>query len=337
MPPDHPPHQIKGLADAALGSIGAALDAYYDGGGRPSIAPERLLKDRLLIQLYSVRSDLGQTRSDGLPSTEYITGGGTLIEALGSPKSLRRQDGADGPPPGANRSGISDWNGGRRSNATHASSTDPEARLMRWGNGQSAKLSCGAHALMDKRRGLRAGLALTDPARAEHRMAQSADCAGGAAALAAQDRRCRQRLLRVRVHHALPLARYRATCSARTAYLRTPGLDARTVRQAGYAASQRKGKRVEDIFDCMKNYEGFRKTPFVGQAGFEPHALRTATDYNLLRMAKLTRQGRCDKPSRGTSAHVTGIDQSPTTRNQPVRANHYIQDEHLCGHFASGC
>jgi transposase len=222
VPPDHPLRAIKARADAALRTISKELDGLYSTVGRPSIAPERLLKGQLLIALYSIRSDrtlceqldynllyrwfldlsldepgldqsnfsrlrerlvetdvahrffnavLAQARSAGWLSTEHFTVDGTLIEALASLKSLKRKDEDDGPPPGDDGSGMRNWKGERRSNATHESSTDPDAKLMRKGNGQPAKLSYGAHLLMDNRQGLCAGIAVTDATEAEHRVA----------------------------------------------------------------------------------------------------------------------------------------------------------------------
>jgi len=74
---------------------------------------------------------------------------------------------------------------------------------------------------------------------------------------------------------------------ARIAGRRTPGLDARTTRHAGHAISQRKRKRVEEIFGWLKTYGGLRNTRFVGTARVALHATLAATAYNLLRMAKL--------------------------------------------------
>jgi len=229
---------------------------------------------------------LSQARAEGLLSTEHFTVDGTLIEALASVKSLRRKDSADGPPPGADGSGMRDWKGERRSNATHESSTDPEARLMRKGNGQPAKLSYGAHVLMDNRHGLCAALALTEATLAEHRAADR---------LLAQARRRRWRIKTVGADKGYCVREFIAGCRrrgiaphvARIEGRRTPGLDARTTRHTGYAVSQRKRKRVEEIFGWLKTYGGLRKTRFVGRVRVELHALLAATAYNLLRMAKL--------------------------------------------------
>jgi transposase len=279
---DHPLRTIKARADAALRSISSELDALYCSVGRPSIAPERLLKGQLLIALYSIRSDrafceqldhnllyrwfldlsldevgldqsnfsrlrkrlvdadvarrffnavLAQAHSEGLLSTEHFTVDGTLIEALASLKSLRRKGDDGGPPAGGDGSGMRDWKGERRSNATHESTTDPDAKLMRKGNGQPAKLSYGAHVLMDNRHGLCAEIELTDATEAEHRLA---------------DRllsRARQRHWKIKtvgadkgycVRQFIHRCRRRGIAPhvARIKHRRTPGLDARTTRHA---------------------------------------------------------------------------------------------------------
>jgi len=342
VPAEHALRAIKVRADAALRAISADLDELYAAGGRPSIAPERLLKGQLLIALYSIRSDralceqlddnllyrwfldlelddpgldqshfsrlrqrlvdtsvahrffnavLAQAREAELLSTEHFTVDGTLIEALASLKSLKpRTDGsgndANLPPPGADGSGMRNCKGQRRSNKTHVSATDPQAKLMRKGNGQPAKLSYGAHVLMDNRHGLCAELEVTDATEAEHRVADR---------LLDRARRRRWRVRTVGADKGYCVREFIARCRqrrirphvARIEGRRIPGLDARTTRHAGYAVSQRKRKRVEEIFGWLKTYGGLRKTRFVGQARVALHATLAATAYNLLRMAKL--------------------------------------------------
>lgn len=337
VPADHPLRSIKARADAALRTISTELNALYSSTGRPSIAPERLLKAQLLIALYSVRSDralceqldynllyrwfldltldesgldqsnfsrlrerlidtdvarrffnavLAQARTAGLLSTEHFTVDGTLIEALASLKSLKRRADDAGPPEGGDGSGMRDWKGERRRNATHVSTTDPAAKLMRKGNGQPAKLSYGAHVLMDNRHGLCADLALTDATAAEHRVADR---------LLAQARRRRWQVKTIGADKGYCVRAFITRCRARAIAphvariegRRTPGLDARTTRHAGYAISQRKRKRVEEIFGWLKTYGGLRKTRFVGQARVALHATLATIAYNLLRMAKL--------------------------------------------------
>jgi len=190
IPKDHPLRRIKAQADAVLQSMNAPLEAMYAEGGRPSIAPERLLKATLLIALYSVRSErlfcemldynmlfrwfldmnleersfehstfsmnrgrliehdvaklfftrvVSEARAQRLLSDEHFTVDGTLIEAWASLKSFKRKDG-EPPRSGGDGTGMVDFRGEKRSNATHESSTDPDAKLMRKGNGQPAKL-----------------------------------------------------------------------------------------------------------------------------------------------------------------------------------------------------
>lgn len=221
VPVDHPLRSIKAYADAALRAISPKLDELYGSTGRPSIAPERLLKGQLLIALYTVRSDrafceqldynllfrwfldmslddagldqsnfsrlrerLVQTdiarnffdqvlrlaKAHRLLSTEHFTVDSTLIESWASLKSLKK----DGRPPkdGGDGTGMVDFKGERRTNQTHQSSTDPEAKLMRRGNGQPAKLYFGGHALMENRSGLCADLQIHDSRTSEPKVAQ---------------------------------------------------------------------------------------------------------------------------------------------------------------------
>ncbi len=193
VPAQHPLRSIKAKADAVLGSMSAEFDRLYADTGRPSIAPERLLKASLLIALYSVRSDrvfcemldynilfrwfldmnleqpgLDQSnfsrlrerlveqdtarrffdavvraaREANLLSDEHFTVDGTLIEAWASLKSFKSKD---GPPSGGDGSGgMVDFRGERRTNDTHESTTDDEAKLLRKGKGKEAKLSYGS-------------------------------------------------------------------------------------------------------------------------------------------------------------------------------------------------
>jgi transposase len=337
VPADHPLRRVKVQADAVLGSMNAAFERMYADCGRPSIAPERLLKATLLIALYSVRSDrlfcemldynmlfrwfldmgleeisfdhstfsknrarlieheiaktffagvLEQARAENLLSDEHFTVDGTLIESWASLKSFKRKDG-EPPKSGSDGTGMVDFRGERRTNATHESSTDPQAKLMRKGNGQPAKLSFGAHALMENRNGLLVDLAITDATIAEPK---------AVAPLLDRRRRARQQLstlgadkgYHTKAFVALLRQRQVAPHIARIDGRCTPGLDARTTRHAGYAVSQRKRKRIEEIFGWMKTIGGLRKTRFVGIAKTQLAAYMVGAAYNLLRMAKLT-------------------------------------------------
>lgn len=229
---------------------------------------------------------LAQAKVAGLLSTEHFTVDGTLIEALASLKSLKRRDDDNPPPQGGDGSGMRNWKGERRTNATHVSTTDPAAKLMRKGNGQPAKLSYGAHALMDNRQGLCTELEVTDATLPEHRIADQQLGRAG---------KRRWKIKTVGGDKGYCVRAFIARCRkrgivphiARIDKRKTPGLDGRTTRHASYAISQKKRKRVEEIFGWLKTYGGLRKTRFVGLARVQLHATVAACAYNLLRMAKL--------------------------------------------------
>ena len=336
IPADHPLRRIKAQADAVLCAMNAAFEAMYAAGGRPSIAPERLLKASLLIALYSVRSErlfcemldynllfrwfldmdleerafdhstfsanrarlieheiakqffagvVREAREKRLLSDEHFTVDGTLIEAWASFKSLKRKDGTP-PRPGGDGTGMVDFRGEKRTNATHESSTDPQAKLMRKGNGQPAKLSFGAQALMENRHGLLVDVAITDATLAEPK---------AAAPVLDRRRQGRRRMSTLgadkgyHTKHFVGLLRGRKVAPhiARIEGRSTPGLDGRTTRHGGYAVSQRKRKRIEEIFGWMKTVGGLRKSRFVGRAKTQLAAYLVGAAYNLLRMARL--------------------------------------------------
>jgi IS5 family transposase len=139
---------------------------------------------------------------------------------------------------------------------------------------------------MDNRQGLCAHLALTDATEAEHRVADR---------MLRQARQRRWRIKTVGADKGYCVRAFIRRCRqrgiaphvARIEGRRTPGLDGRTTRHAGYAVSQRKRKRVEEIFGWLKTYGGLRKTRFVGQVRVALQATLAVTAYNLLRMAKL--------------------------------------------------
>lgn len=223
-------------------------------------------------------------REANLLSDEHFTVDGTLIEAWASLKSFKSKDGP--PSAGDGSGGMVDFRGERRTNATHESTTDEQAKLMRKGKGKEAKLSYGAHALMENRNGLCVDLHVGSAVQTETQ--------------AAKQMLARQARKRVRpttlgadkgYHSKDFVAHLRkkniAAHIARIEGRKTPGLDARTTRHAGYAISQTKRKRVEEIFGWMKAYGGLRRTLARGLARVQLHAYIVGAAYNLLRMSRL--------------------------------------------------
>ena len=156
VPQDHPLRSIRKGVDEVLKTMAKQFDGMYAKTGRPSVPPERLMRAVILQILYTVRSErmlMEQMSYNllfrwfvGLELDDHFSVDGTLIEAWASQKSFQKKDG-DGGEPGQFR-------GEKRTNQTHESKTDPEAKLYRKGNGQEAKLAYLGHILMENRHGL---------------------------------------------------------------------------------------------------------------------------------------------------------------------------------------
>lgn len=247
---------------------------------------ERLLAHEVAAQFFD--AVVRQARVAGLLSDEHFSVDGTLIEAWASLKSLRPTAQADRePPPDDPGNPTVNFHGERRTNATHQSTTDPEARLMRKGKGREAKLCFAGHVLLDNRHGLCVDLAVT-PATG------TAERAAAVALLGRQGRkRVRPRTLGAdKGYHTRDFIRQLRRRGVRPHVApitgrRTPGLDGRTMRHRSFAVSQRCRKLVEEVFGWGKTIGGLRKTRFRGVARTELYALLVGTAYNLLRMSRL--------------------------------------------------
>ena len=338
---DHPLRAIRAIVNAALVALEADFAALYAPVGRPSIAPEKLLRAMLLQAFYSIRSErqlmerleydllfrwfvgigiddaawdhstfsknrdrllegdmaakflaavLAEPRVKKLLSTDHFSVDGTLIEAWASMKSFRPKDGSDNPPEGGGRNAEANFHGQKRSNETHASSTDPDARLYRKGPGKEAKLSFIGHGLMENRSGLLVDACLTradghaERVAALHMIEPRADrpCTitlGADKAYDAEDFVNELRSMRVRPH------------VAQNNNGRSSVIDGRTTRHGGYAISQRLRKRIEEAFGWIKTVAGQEKTKLRGvdRVGFA--FTFAAAAYNLVRLPKLLAQG----------------------------------------------
>ncbi len=224
----------------------------------------------------------------GLLSDEHFTVDGTLIEATASLKSFRRKDEASpAASPDDPGNPTVDFHGERRSNATHASRTDPEARLMRKGKGKEAKLVFMGHALMENRNGLLVDFQLTSATGTAERdvvpvLLDEARERGFHPRTLGADKNYDTRacVAALRQRKVTPHVAQNTTgrCSA---------IDGRTTSWPGYGVSQRLRKRVEEIFGWMKTVGGFRRTRYRGLARTQFAGYLVGAAYNLVRMARL--------------------------------------------------
>ena len=340
VPQDHPLRSLRAMTDEALQQLRPRFNRLYAKTGRPSIAPEKLLRALLLQALYSVRSErmlmeqldynllfrwfvglnmddsiwdvtvftknrerlldgdiaevffqavLTQARERSLLSDEHFTVDGTLLEAWASVKSYQRKDGKPMAPPDDPGNATVDFHGEKRSNETHASKTDPNAKMARKGKGKEAKLSYNGNLLVENRNGLivntevfeangtaerDAALVMLEQIPGTKQVTVGGDKAYDTAEFVAE---CRN--FKVTPHVAQNLER--------------PGgsaIDARTTQHVGYAISQRKRKRIEECFGWLKTIALLRKVRHRGIFKVAWNFTFAAAAYNLIRMRNLTIQ-----------------------------------------------
>jgi hypothetical protein len=238
------------------------------------------------------RTVVEQARALRLTSDEHFTVDGTLIEAWASLKSLRPrgEERDDRPSPDDPGNPSVNFHGERRQNATHQSSTDPEARLAKKGAGKEAKLCYTESVLMENRNGIMVdlrvgqatgraeceqGLEMLEGVGGVHRITVAADKGYDRAEFVAG---CRA--LNVTPHVAQNERRRGGSA-----------LDLRTTSWPGYAVSQRVRKRVEEIFGWIKTVGNFRRSRYRGVERTSLAAYLVGAAYNLLRIAKLCPSG----------------------------------------------
>ena len=246
-------------------------------------------RDRLLdgdIAVKFLSAVLVQPRVKRLLSTEHFSVDGTLIEAWASMKSFRPKERSDEPPSSGGRNAEANFRGETRSNATHASTTDPDARLYRKGAGKEAKLCFMGHALMENRSGLVVSACLTRADGHAERVAALAliephadrPCSitlGTDKGYDAEDFVNELRSIRVTPHVAQNTSRRRSA------------IDGRTTRHAGYGVSQRIRKRIEEAFGWIKTVAGQGKTRFCGVERVGLAFTFAAAAYNLVCLPRL--------------------------------------------------
>ena len=243
-------------------------------------------RDRLLAGNVAHRfltSVTAHRRVKRLLSSDHFSVDGTMIEAWASMKSVKPKDGS-GDPPAPGRNGEADFHGQSRSNDTHQSTTDPEARLLRKGRGKEAKLCFLGHALMENRNGLIVDACLTqadghaERIAALHMIEPRADRPGRVTVAADKGYDTEDFVNELRSMNVAPHVAAKANNSA---------VDGRTTRHAGYKASQRIRKRIEEAFGWAKSAAGLRKTKHRGVARVGWQFTFTMAAYNLIRLPKL--------------------------------------------------
>lgn len=344
VPVDHPLRPIREMVDIALAALSPVFTRIYSTTGRPSIAPEKLLRALLLQVLFTVRSErllieqlqynilyrwfvgmdmdepvwvptvfsknrdrllegdiaralfvevLAQAESEDLLSDERFSVDGTLIEAWASQKSFQRKDGS-GAPPADNDPGnpTVNFHGEKRSNETHASTTDPDARLARKSGSHEAKLAYCGNVMIENRNGLVvdaellicSGTAERDAARM---MIGSLEGSQRITVGADKGYDTKEFVQDLRDMNATPHVAQNQKRPGGSA------IDGRTTRHEGYKISQMKRKRIEEVFGWMKTVGSLRKTRHRGVFKVGWVFTFTATAYNLVRMRNLLSPAVC--------------------------------------------
>jgi len=154
VPAKHPLRKLRAVLNALLARMSSVFQAAYSKAGRPSVPPKMQLKALLLQILFTIRSErhLVESIDYKLPTAEHFSVKGTLIEAWASQKGFQRKD-QDSPLP-LGRNPEVNYQGERRSNGSHASRSDADARLYKKSEGDKSRLCHMAHILMDNRHGL---------------------------------------------------------------------------------------------------------------------------------------------------------------------------------------
>jgi transposase len=243
-------------------------------------------RDRLLATEVAhdfLKRVVDLARGKGLMSPDHFSVDGTLIEAWASHKSFRPKD--EDPDDKDDGNGWSSFKGQKRSNETHESKTDPDARLARKGNGQPARLAYSAHALMENRNGLIVDFEVgTACGTAERDTAIDLieRTPGLTATLAADKGYDTKAFVQDCIDRGV------TPHIARNEYgSRKSSVPAEIAASEEYTASMVVRRRIEQIFGWMKEVGGFRRTRYRGSARVRAHGQLVAAAYNLLRIAKL--------------------------------------------------
>jgi transposase len=338
VPQEHPLRAVRKITDEVLRSLSGEFDRLYAASGRPSIAPEYVLRALLLQVFYSVRSErqlveqidynllfrwfVGLGMDDAVwnhavfsknrdrlltsqvaqqffaevnrqakrfMSDEHFTVDGTLIQAWASQKSYRPKDGSDD-------SDGTNFHGQTRSNETHQSTTDPDARSYKKSYGKEARLSYLGHALVENRNGLiAAAMATHADGHAER----------DAALLMLHDKqKDSPRRITVGADKAYDTRDFVTAARALnvTAHVtennngRRSNLDRRTTRHPGYALSLSRRWLVEKSFGWLKQTGPLRQVKLRGLEKVDWLFVFSCAAHNLLRLPRLLAQYTTEVP-----------------------------------------
>jgi transposase len=332
---EHPLRRIRAMTDAALRELSGEFDALYAAGGRPSIAPEKLLRALLLQILYSRRSErllmeemnynllfrwfvglemddevwdvtvftknrerliagevaqkffaavLQQARSAALLSDEHFTVDGTLLEAWASRRSFEKK-----PEPPRRGTGA---RGRKLLRDTHESKTDPEARLFRRSQAAESRPSYLGHVITENRNGLVVAACVTQSgqrAEREAALAMLEQVSDGTRKITlGADKGYQEEhfIAGLRARQVVPhVAEYAVTSKYWPNWLRAEERE-----DPGFPQSQKKRKRVEQVFGWIKHVAGMRQTKFRGRRRVEWMFQLAAAALNLRRMQRLLPQ-----------------------------------------------
>jgi len=339
---DHPLRAIRELVNEALATLSGRFEELYSYTGRPSIAPEYLLRATLLQAFFTVRSErqlmeqidynllfrwfvglsmddavwdastfsknrdrllevdvareflatlLSLPRVKRLLSSDHFSIDGTLLKAWAGMKSFRPKDGS-GEPPADGRNGERNFRREKRSNRTHASTTDPDAKLYRKGDGQESRLCYMGHVLMENRNGLAVAADVTRASGTaeretaldlidSHRPGQRRITVGGDKGFDVEGFVHELRERKVTPHIAID------GHLSKTGKPRKTAIDGRALRHPGYAISQCCRKRIEEVFGWIKTTGGLAQLKVRGLAKVQAVFTFAILAYNLVRIPKL--------------------------------------------------
>jgi transposase len=266
--------------------VGLAIDDAVWDHSVFSKNRERLLESAVVEAFFTEIMSVAAAK--GLLSKEHFSVDGTLIQAWASHKSFKpKGDGDDQTPPPRGRNVDADWKGKRRSNETHQSTTDPDARLFRKSDNTAAILCYQGHVLMENRSGLVVGAVATHAdgkAERDAALAMLDTLPGKGRKTVGGDKNydtkdfvaaCRKR--RVTPHLAVFDTRHYGKST----------IDGRTTRHGSYSTSQVFRKRIEEHFGWGKTIGGLRQTVYRGLRRVDQHFKLTMTASNIIRMARI--------------------------------------------------